>query len=329
MADSTTPLQGAPGPTAGTPSAKPKAKQASAGASKKFVASIFSDGPLPDNFVTAINAIEAILKTRVWFLIQDSHTPSREPYYTLDDFVLKGFLESAYLLKTGEPIPLIIDSPGGQAKAAYRIAAFLNIHCDGFTAFVPEYAKSAATLLALGARSIMLSPYAEIGPLDVQIFDPEREGTSSALDEVQALERLNAFALQAVDAGMMLLSARSGKSVATLLPHVLRFVSEMLRPLFEKLDTVHYTQISRLLKVGEAYAIRLLEPRYGKDRAEEIARKLVNDYPEHGFYIDRAEATRIGLKTSKPSEELARALEELTKSMQGLVAIGQLQEFHP
>lgn len=170
---------------------------------------------------------------------------------------------------------------------------------------------------------------AELGPLDVQMFDPDREGFGSALDEVQALERLNAFALKAVDEGMMLLTSRSGKSLEKLLPQVLHFVAEMVRPLFEKIDTVHYTQMSRLLKVAEEYAIRLLEPRYPSKRAEEIARQLVNGYPEHGFFIGQKEASRIGLKTSLPKDDLGTALERLAKTTHGLVVVGQLQEFRP
>jgi len=47
---------------------------------------------------------------------------------------------------------------------------------------VPRYAKSAATLLALGADRILLGKFAEIGPLDAQFDDPEREYRLSALD---------------------------------------------------------------------------------------------------------------------------------------------------
>ena len=287
--------------------------------------------PLPPKFVAAVHAVEKALGTPAWLLIQNVPTPplQHRPYYTIDDYVLKSFLAFKALLVKGKPIPLIIDSPGGQAKAAYQIASFLRSHCGGFLAVVPEYAKSAATLLTLGAEEIILAPQAEIGPLDVQVFDPEREGFGSALDEVQALERLNAFALQAVDSAMYFFVSRTGKSMGTLLPQTLNFVSGMLRPLFEKIDTVHYTQMSRMLKVGEEYAIRLLQPRYGEKESEEIARKLVNGYPEHGFYIDRKEASKIGLKTSNPTDELTTALEGLAAEMQNLVVVGQLKEIKP
>ncbi len=311
--------------------ATPKKK---GGTPKKYGASCFppKGSVLPDKFVAAVRAVEAILKTPVWLLMQDppgedqSVLSQPPPCHTLDDYILRAFLMSKSTLPKGSRPVLVIESPGGQAESAYRIACFLRQHCGGFTAIVPAYAKSAATLLTLGADQIILCANAELGPLDVQIFDPNREDLGSALNEVQALERLNAFALKAADEGMMLFTSRSGKSLDKLLPQVLHFVAEMVRPLFEKIDTVHYTQMSRLLKIAEEYAIRLLESRYTLKKAEEIARQLVNGYPHHGFFINREEATRIGLKTSTPKDDLETALENLSEASHGLVVVGQLQE---
>jgi hypothetical protein len=262
-------------------------------------------------------------------MIQSSTQATRlqsPPFHELDDHTRDAFIASVRLLPPGEPITILIDSPGGSAKCAYQLASFLRKHCGGFKVIIPDYAKSAATLLVLGADEIVMSKHAELGPLDVQIFDYEREDYSSALNEVQALERLNAFALQAVDAGMMLLGGRSGKSVATLLPLMQNFVANMLRPLFEKIDTVHYTQMSRSLKVAEEYAVRLLKRKFPKEYAEEMARHLVHDYPDHGFYIDHAEAATFGLKTILPTGKLENAIEEMVRNLQGVVAIGKLEE---
>ncbi len=49
---------------------------------------------------------------------------------------------------------LVIDSGGGYAQAAFQIANLFRRHAGGFTAVVPRYAKSAATLLTLGADEI-------------------------------------------------------------------------------------------------------------------------------------------------------------------------------
>lgn len=328
-----------PPQTAGLPAAltmpvpasktKAKSKPKPSSAPKKFGATIFPHGPLPDEIVKAARDIEAVLKGPAWWIIQDSGGGTQRPFHTLDSHVHRAFMDTKASLPEKKPINLIVDSPGGMAGIAYELAMLFRSRCGGFNIYIPEYAKSAATLLALGASNIWLARHAEIGPLDVQVFDPERENVQSALDEVQSLERLNAFALQAVDAGMIFLASRSGKSFESLLPRVLHFVSEMLRPMFEKLDTVHYTQMSRLLKIGEEYAIRLLEPRYGKDKGEQIARQLVNGYPEHGFFIDSSEANRIGLKTLTPDDDLTRALERLRGVMHGHILIGQLKEIKP
>jgi hypothetical protein len=318
---------GAPPVTAPVSKAKTKARASTT--PKQYTASIFPPVPLSDKFASAVLGLEAVLKAPVWLIVQDAGRHGKPSNFdNIDEPILKAFLNQRSALPK-KPINIIVESPGGQAKAAYQLATLFRQHCGGFNAYVPEWAKSAATLFVLGASNIYLAKYAELGPLDVQVFDAEREGMSSALDEVQSLERLNAFALQAVDGGMLFLKSRSGKSIGTLLPHMLHFVSEMLCPLFEKLDTVHYTQMSRYLKIGEEYAIRLLEPRYGKQNAEAIARQLVNGYPEHGFYIDRHEATRIGIKMPPLPDDLATALDRVRDAMHGIVAIGQLKVSTP
>jgi hypothetical protein len=185
----------------------------------------------------------------------------------------------------------------------------LRQHCGGFIAIVPRLAKSAATLLALGADEIALGTDGELGPLDAQFIDPDREDRLSALDEFQALERLHAFALEAADTSMMLLLHRTRKKVETLMPLVLRFVTDMTRPMFEKIDVVHYTQMARILKVAEDYAVRLLRPKYSAQKAEGIARDLVQKYPEHGFVINAQEAKSLGLKTMDLSDDQKDAVD--------------------
>lgn len=222
---------------------------------------------------------------------------------------------------------LIIDSPGGDAQSAFQIAKLFRRHCGGFCAVVPRMAKSAATLVVLGADELMMGRDAELGPLDAQIFDPDREGVGSALDEVQALERLNSVALDLSDQAMFLLIGRTGKKVDTLLPTVMRFVSDLMNPLLDKIDTIHYTQYSRVLKVAEDYATRLLEPRYTEEQAKHIARRLVNNYSEHGFVLDKDEVGEM-LTLTEPSpdvQSLVDTLEDVLTFDRSLMAIGRIQ----
>lgn len=172
-----------------------------------------------------------------------------------------------------------------------------------------------------------MSGSAELGPLDVQVMGEDREGFVSALDELQALDRLNAFAQEAVDKQMQLLVNRSPLKVRTLLPEIHSFISSMVRPLFEKIDVVHYTRMSRLLKVAEEYAYSLVVPKYSHKAAKSIARRLVHDYPEYGFFIDAVEATeRVRLDVSTRTNELSGLRDRFVPHLIDTIAIGHLED---
>ncbi len=277
--------------------------------------------PLPDTLASGLLALERSLQMPIWLLVQNG-----QDFDSLDEDAARSFYNAKAEFVKGEKVAVVVDSPGGFAKCAYQMARFLQQHCGGFVAVVPESAKSAATLFVLGAEKIILGPYAELGPLDVQLFDREREEYGSALNEVQALERLNAFALQAIDTNMLMTARRSGMTMKALLPGVQKFVSDMMRPLIEKIDTVHYTQSSRMLKVAEEYATRLLRPKYDEKTAENIARALVHKYPEHGFFIDAKEAKSIQLETVLPDQDQEAAMDLMTKGLKTESFIGKFQE---
>ena len=119
---------------------------------------------------------------------------------------------------------------------------------------------------------------------------------------------------------------RTGKKVATLLSDAIRLVTAMSAPMFRNIDVVRYTQMSRALRVGEEYARRLLATRLGDQKADDIARQLVEKYPEHQFVIDFEEAEALGLRPTRPSEALAPIMEEVAESLAGLTAIGLIHE---
>ncbi len=299
-------------------------------APRKYAASLHPGKPneLPDGFVSCIHRLETALQVPVWFLIQSGGI---KDYQDLDLATKSGLCSHKSALPEGQRIALIVDSPGGDPKCAYQIARFIKRRCGGFTAVVPEFAKSAATLLLLGADKIILGENAELGPLDAQFFDREREEQLSALDEIQALERLNAFALQAVEINLMFLKRRTGKTFNSLLPGVQHFVAEALQPLFDKIDTVHYTQMSRLLKVAEEYAVRLLQPKYNLKQATEIARHLIHEYPEHSFFIGLEDVSSCGLDdlVEEATGEVGSAMRDMVEHIQFVTYVGKLEELQP
>jgi hypothetical protein len=254
-----------------------------------------------------LQQIENEFKMPVWVIIQCNENL---PFEQLDSFSSNVFYQNRNDLKKDQKICLVIDSPGGFADDAFRIATLFNRICGGFYAIIPRYAKSAATLLALGAEKIYMGAHAEFGPLDAQFYDCEREENMSALDEVQALEGLYVFALDSIDQLTMMMRIRSGKKIKSVLPFVDEFVSRMMVPLLEQVDVTYYTKMSRILKVAKEYAVRLLNKNYTKEKIQSISNRLIEKYPTHGFIINKEEAKDMGLHICECSDDLEHTLDD-------------------
>jgi ClpP class serine protease len=83
----------------------------------------------------------------------------------------EAILHAIRLTPPDEPIDLILHTPGGLVLAAEQIALALLERPGKVTVFVPHYAMSGGTLLALTADEIVMDPHAVLGPVDPQIGD--------------------------------------------------------------------------------------------------------------------------------------------------------------
>jgi hypothetical protein len=288
-----------------------------------------SKKPLPTDLGTTLSKLEKQLGMPVWVIAQDH---SDTPFVDLDHDVYHGLYGVRDQLPSAGPIALVVHSLGGSARAAYLIARLLQRRC-GFHAVVPRHALSAATLLVLGADEVIMGRDAILGPLDAQVYDPDREEQASVLNEVQSLERLRAYSLESIDETMFLLMHQTGKKIDSLLPIVLHYVAETNRPLLEKIDVVHYTERSRILKEAEQYALRLLGRRFPSasggipdPRARRLVSNLVENYPEHAFPIDVEEVRSLGLPVSDPTPAQAPLFDSLWYQLDGKTVIGPVEE---
>lgn len=83
----------------------------------------------------------------------------------------EAVLRAIRLTPPDQPIDLVLHTPGGLVLAAEQIALALLEHTGKVTVFVPHYAMSGGTLLALTADEIVMDPHAVLGPVDPQIGD--------------------------------------------------------------------------------------------------------------------------------------------------------------
>jgi len=88
------------------------------------------------------------------------------------------------------PIDLVVHTPGGLVLASEQIACALKRHPGKVSVFVPHYAMSGGTLVALAADEIVMDPDAVLGPVDPQLGSPQG-GYYPAASLLKALEQPN------------------------------------------------------------------------------------------------------------------------------------------
>lgn len=67
-------------------------------------------------------------------------------------------------------LDVLLSSPGGSREMALRIVQSMQDKCRAVRVIVPDMAKSAATVLCLGADEIMIRPAGDLGPIDPPII---------------------------------------------------------------------------------------------------------------------------------------------------------------
>jgi len=78
-------------------------------------------------------------------------------------------IRAIHLTDEDLPIDLVLHTPGGLVLASLQIARALNKHAGKVTVFVPHYAMSGGTLIAMAADEIVMSEHAVLGPVDPQL----------------------------------------------------------------------------------------------------------------------------------------------------------------
>jgi ClpP class serine protease len=89
------------------------------------------------------------------------------------------------------PIDVVLHTPGGLVLAAEQIACALCRHKAKVTVFVPHYAMSGGTLIALAADEIVMDPNGVLGPVDPQLQAPSGGGYYPAASILAAMQVQN------------------------------------------------------------------------------------------------------------------------------------------
>lgn len=111
---------------------------------------------------------------------------------TRDDVI--GFAELLHNVPRGVNIDFLLHTGGGDINAAEKIVFMLRAAVgkeDRLRVIIPDFAKSAGTLIALAADKILMSDSSELGPIDPQFPRKDSDGTVrwySVLNYLEAYE---------------------------------------------------------------------------------------------------------------------------------------------
>ena len=182
--------------------------------------------------------MEAIEKERGSKVITLIHR--REPwarqgdpeYITIED--TEHILREIHRTPKDQPLDLILHTPGGLALAAEMIALALHEHPAKVTVFVPFYAMSGGTLLALAADECYMERFSVLGPLDPQIEGMPASSFRTVLEKKQ---------IESVTDRTIMLSEIAARAVK----NMKGFVRHLLH---EKMDEVKAETIAEFLTGG-------------------------------------------------------------------------------
>jgi ClpP class serine protease len=133
-----------------------------------------------------LSRMERSRKSRVIALVHRQETMSLlgfplMKYIDVNDS--EEILRAIKLTDADVPIELIVHTPGGLVLAAGQIAHALRRHRAKVTVFVPHYAMSGGTLIALSADEIVMDPNAVLGPVDPQLGQSPAASVLKVLDQ--------------------------------------------------------------------------------------------------------------------------------------------------
>lgn len=156
-------------------------------------------------------------------------------YIDVDDS--EQVIRAIHLTGKDVPIDLVLHTPGGLVLASMQIARAIARHPGKVTVFVPHYAMSGGTLIALAADEIVMSEHAVLGPVDPQV------GPHPAASLLRAVARKP---VEQVDDETLVLADQAEMALRQLREAVTELLCDRLPPekckeLAEELSAGHWT----------------------------------------------------------------------------------------
>jgi hypothetical protein len=248
---------------------------------------------LPDTFKereAVYKAIEKDRKSRVIALVTGDR-PGMQTQIAGDSVdLLTEHLDAIFPAKK---ISLILHTLGGNTMAAWNMVNMLRMFRDELEIIVPARARSAGTLMCLGADLLLMTKQATLGPIDPSLTGPLNPAIPGASPDSRA-----PVSVEAVRGYIEMAKQDFGVKTGTDMAQVLMNLSEKVHPLV-------LGSIFRSRSQIQTLARELLKTQV-KDAAKtkRIIDFLCSESGSHDYTINRREAKHLGLNVEIPSQKL-------------------------
>jgi ClpP class serine protease len=211
-----------------------------------------------------ITQIEQERKSRVVLLVHRQETMSFlgfPVFRYIDINDSEDVIRAIHLTDPKIPLDLVLHTPGGLVLAATQIARAIFKHSGKVTVFVPHYAMSGGTLIALVADEIVMCEHAVLGPVDPQLGEYPAASIVKAARQKPVAE---------VDDKTLILADQAEKAL-------FQMEHEVMELLADKFPAEKAREVAKLLASGtwtHDYPITC-------ERAREIGLPVRTDMPEN------------------------------------------------
>jgi hypothetical protein len=202
-----------------------------------------------------------------------------------------------------ERLDLVLSTYGGAVNSARQVALLLREFTDRLTILVPQRARSAGTLLCLAADELVLSGFAELGPLDANMGATESQapgvpGTLSS-EDIRAFPSMarDWFGVQRPEDGLQLLAMLSQRIFPASLASFYR-LDKLVRQVADEL-------LAFQLPDDEQVRARVVD-------------QLVGGYHAHDYVLTRRDVQQLGLRTVEPSADEQELMWAITRQLSRL-----------
>ncbi|MEM8807536.1 MAG: ATP-dependent Clp protease proteolytic subunit [Cyanobacteria bacterium P01_G01_bin.38] len=212
------------------------------------------------NRYKAINAFEQQRGSRVILLLHRQESVSLlgiplSRYINIEDS--EQVLRAIRLTPPDVPIDMILHTPGGLVLATEQIARALLRHQAKVTVFVPHYAMSGGTMLAMAADEIVMDENAVLGPVDPQL------GNMAA---ASVLKVVADKPIENIEDQTLVMADLAGKAMH----QVQKFVRDLLED-------------------------KIPSPKIAPENIDRIIQRLTSGEVTHDYPVSVEEATALGL----------------------------------